>query len=480
MRLNKIRHGADSLIPATRRAAVMTVHWLISVLVASDLWVHFHAHTIATNIAEFGCLGILVALLWHPKRIPFHSRPGIPAITADNHVAWQAAAARGTGYGVTLSNADRQLTWVNESFTRMTGYGVEEVLGRKTSELLYFDKTDGETVKSVREAFAAVRGIRFEILVRSKDGREWWLDTDAQPLLDEKGVLVGWACIQTDVTGEVRKREAMRRDQHLILMMIQAGNIGTWEWDAATDRIDINPVLASALGCESNTENLDLEWLLGLCHQQEREAYSRGIGAIIAGRTDAYRGEHRLRTADGNFKWFLCSVGIVDRGFNAKPLRMFGVQFDVTEHKVAAEQLRLAKEVAEAANLAKGSFLANMSHEIRTPLNGMIGMTGLLLDTPLRDDQREFAEIAHSSGESLLAVINDVLDFSKIEAHQWIWSRWISIFPSWWISRSMRSHFAPAKKASSFSSTWNQTYRMGCAAIPPVCGKSFSTFWAMR
>ena len=135
----------------------------------------------------------------------------------------------------------------------------------------------------------------------------------------------------------------------------------------------------------------------------------------MRGELPSFSLEKRYIRKDGSIVWIDVSVSL-QRDAAGKPAYAIAILQDISDRKRLEEELRQAKEAAEAANRAKDEFLANVSHEIRTPMNAILGMTELALDTPLTDDQRQCLKTVKSAADNLLGIINDLLDFSKIEA----------------------------------------------------------------
>ena len=218
-----------------------------------------------------------------------------------------ALVASRTTNSVVITNPAGEIEWVNEGFTRISGYTFEDAVGRRPGTLLRCEDTDPETVALMRSRLAVGAGFEVVVLNGARDGRRYWSALEVQPLRDPAGNLIGFTGIGSDITARRQAEESLR---------------------AAKD--------------EAEQLNAQLE------------------------------------------------------------------------HAIAQAQLSATE--ANIANQAKSAFLATMSHEIRTPLNGILGMAGLLKDTPLDVPQRELIRTVETSGDALLSIINDILDYSKIEA----------------------------------------------------------------
>ncbi len=259
-----------------------------------------------------------------------------------------ALVAARTHNAVILTDPDGHIEWINAGFTRITGYEPAEVIGRTPGSLLQGPRTDPAAVRYMRERQRQGEGFRTEILNYSKDGREYWISIEAQPIHDEDGRLVHFMAIEADITERKQAEEALRQSEERFALAVRGTNEGLWDWDVRTNSVYFSPRLAEFMGNDGGEFAGTVDDWESRIHPDHRDGVFESLSSHLERRTP-FDVEYRFRDRDGGYRW-LQGRGQAIWDEAGRPVRMVGSVGDITERKRTEQQLRLLQAAVENAN----------------------------------------------------------------------------------------------------------------------------------
>jgi len=324
---------------------------------------------------------------------------------SESQEQWRSLVENAPSTILTLSR-DGIINFIN----RITpGVPMEAVIG--TSLYNYVEPEEAEIIRGgVERVFETGQPYAYEVGGKTTEGQPAWYSTNAGPIMKD-GQVTEVLLISSDIMPRKRIELALRESESRFRAMNDASPLGIFLTDENGDAVYSNRMYQEITGLTAQ-EALGRGWQQAI-HPEDREWLFESWYEATQKRKP-FNATYRYQHKDGKVIWVATrAVEIRDVDLSAGYL---GMVEDVTERKWAEEAIQRARDEAMEASRMKSEFLATMSHEIRTPMNGIIGMSELLLDTDLNEEQHEFATVVLNEANSLLNIINDILDFSKIEA----------------------------------------------------------------
>ncbi|MFY9608988.1 MAG: response regulator [Blastocatellia bacterium] len=304
---------------------------------------------------------------------------------------------------------DGKLIYVNRAWREALGYNAEEVPGLSIFDIIH-PSSRAHCQAMFGRVMAGEKVDQIEAKFVTKDGKTIAVEGSSSCRFKD-GQPVATRSIFRDITERKRAERALKKSEQQLQAILDNSTAVIYLKDYWGRYILINSRFETLFHVSKAQVigKTDFDFF----PREMAEAFQANDRKVMEART-ALESEEIAPHDDGPHTYLSLKFPLGDA--NGEPYAICGISTDITDRKRMEADLAEARDAALESARLKAEFLANMSHEIRTPINAVIGMTGLLLDTKLSTEQREYAETVRSSADALLTIINDILDFSKIEA----------------------------------------------------------------
>lgn len=310
--------------------------------------------------------------------------------------------ARKTSNAVIISDASGRITWVNQSFTKMSGYTMAEAIGKTPQELLHCEETDKHTVADVLQAFEKRQPVRFEILNKGKHGNKYWLDVDIQPLFDYNGNLSGFVSVETDITELKYIHEALKKSENKLRAILDSTSDDNILVDPDYKIISINKVATQNLKKVYGVEPAVGQLIWDFVNEEMRDEFEQIFNQAIAGFMN--KKERQFKVKNDIKLWFeFCFYPVY-----ANDDALIGVVINSKNiHARKTAEIRVQRQNKKLKEIA---FI--QSHTLRRPVANIMGLWNLINQearkAPMGNDLTELLQYLGRSVNEMDEVIRRI------------------------------------------------------------------------
>lgn len=274
-----------------------------------------------------------------------HGEPTVIAIGRDisrrklseTQLRLQATALESTANAIVITNPDCVIEWVNPAFSTLTGYTSAEAVGKPSRELLHSGRQSPEFYKQMWDTILAGNPWSGQLVNRRKDGSLYIEAQQITPVMED-GVITHFVAVKEDVTDRIQAQQALQLSEERYDLAARAANDALWDIDLRTQTAYVSPRFGELLGFPPGEGPRSIFELEGIVHPEDRDRMLAGVNACIAGSIPKFESDHRLRCKDTTYRWFRAR-GLAVRDASGHPLRLAGSMSDITDRKVAEQQL---------------------------------------------------------------------------------------------------------------------------------------------